>query len=93
MNTTTQARSLVIMDCPGASSEDQDRGSAAAQAVFLSAGLTAEHRHAQTLPEPANGDPIDSLGALTWQVADRTAIAACCAGWYRVPESAHLELG
>lgn len=91
--TTAHARSLIIMDCPGASSEDQDRGTAAAQAVFQSVGLTAEHCHAQTLAEPEDGDPIDSLGLLTWQVADRAAIAACCAGWYRVPESAHLELG
>lgn len=92
MNTTTHARSLIIMDCRSASTADQDRGICAAEAVFKAANLTPEHCHAQIMAQAA-GDAWGTRGVSTWQDAEAAAIAACCAGWHRVPESAHLELG
>jgi hypothetical protein len=77
--------------CPHASSEDLSRGVAAARAVFLAAGLTAAHCQAQSAAQ-AEGDDYGIRGHATWCEAEAAAVAACCAGWHRVPESAYLAL-
>lgn len=72
---------LSIVDCQGASSADVERGIEAAELALRAAGITTAE--AATAAYLAESD--------AWQAADRAAIAACCAGWYRVPDEAHLE--
>ena len=84
-------RSVHVVDCQGASTEDHERGSAAAAAVFAAAGLAPEHCDAQATLA-AGDEPHDAHAVETWYDAERAAIAACCAGWHRVPEPAHIEL-
>ena len=79
--TTTTGLGLSIVDCQGASSADVERGIAAAVHELRAAGITTAE--AATAAYLAESD--------AWQAADRAAIAACCAGWRRVPDEAHLE--
>lgn len=84
--------SLCIFDS-GASTEEIERGIAAANAVFEKNGVTAEDADAaQTKID--NGEIVTSqetMRAVVWGEADAAAVVECCKGWLKIPESAHLE--
>jgi hypothetical protein len=84
---------LTLADCRPATSADIDRGVAAARAVFHAAGLPADYCQGNAAAQDEGGLHFDARAALTWRAADCAAVLACCAGWRRVPEPAHLELG
>lgn len=78
----------------GASTEEIERGVAAAQAVFDQHGVSAEDASAAKLKIDSN-EPVSSvetMRAVAWDAADSAAVIACCKGWQRIPEAAHLEL-
>ncbi|HMM87060.1 hypothetical protein [Azohydromonas sp.] len=81
---------LWIVDS-GASDDEIRRGVDAALEVFARWGLTPEHcaRQMQALAE---GDAYGERGIAAWREAEAAALAACCAGWVRIPAGAHLEL-
>lgn len=86
-----QARGeLWIMDCRGARTADIERGIDAARDVFARWNLTPAHcdRQMQALAE---GDAWGERGVAAWREAESAALRACCDGWQRIPEGAHLE--
>ncbi len=78
----------------GASTEEILRGVAAAVAVFERYGVTAEEAPAaqQLIDDGEQVDNATTMRAVAWGEADAAAVKACCAGWNRIPEAAHLEL-
>ena len=84
---------LSIVDS-GANTEEIDRGVAAACAVFEKAGVSAEAAHAAQF-KIASDEPVtneETMQATVWAEADKAAVVACCKGWLKIPEPAHLEL-
>ncbi len=77
----------------GASTEEIERGVAAAEAVFAKHGWTARECWDAEL-RFADGDSHDDDDALTnvWAEAESAAYAAAFAGWARWPEGAVLVL-
>ena len=84
---------VAIVDCSHASDDDCARGVAAALEVFAAAKLTPAECN-QAANDLADGVPCagHSFELSIWCEAERAALAACCAGWIRIPEPAHLEL-
>ena len=87
------AGSLAIVDS-GANDAEIAAGIDAARAVFDSAGVNAQGAHAAflALSEGEDLDDAERAAATAWQLAEAAAITACCAGWTRIPPTAHLEL-
>ncbi len=91
----------VIIHVDGAEDEELNRGVAAAQAVFDSAGVTAYEAATAHFAREGwdvagfQGDgPMDAVmhRAAIWHEADLAAVQACCATWSAIPESAGLEV-
>lgn len=76
----------------GASTEEIERGVAAAEALLAERGLTPEAAFAASLAA-AEGEPHDAAHAQAWCDAEIRAIDECCKGWLRLPEGASLMLG
>lgn len=84
------SRSVWIVDAH-ASEADIRAGVEAAERVFLRWRLTPAHCYAQMIAH-ADGDAYGERGLAAWREAEVAAIAACCAGWRKIPEAAHLAL-
>ena len=91
----------LIIHVDGATAEEFERGVAAAQAVFDSAGVTAHEaatahfaRDGWDLGGREGDGPSDAVmeRAAIWHEANLAAVQACCATWSAIPESADLEV-
>lgn len=73
----------------GASTDDIERGVAAAMAVLAERGVTSTQANLASLIDAEDEQPLAShLDA--WRDAESTAIATCCEGWAQVPEGISL---
>lgn len=81
----------LIVCCLHSDHEERARGVSAALAVFQSHKRTPEYCSAE-LDKLANGEDYDAPAVQTWHEAEWAAIRACCDGWVKAPESAHIEI-
>lgn len=77
-----------------ASTQEIERGIAAAKAHFEEKGSHPQACWQASLDAAAAAEPVTDENTLdlinTWHEAENLAIAACCEGWARIPESALL---
>ena len=78
----------------GASTSEIEAGVSAAVAVFEANGVSPEDAYSaqQKIDDGEQVTNQETMRAVVWAEADSAAVLACCAGWVRIPESAHLEL-
>lgn len=78
----------------GAGDEEIRNGVNAARAVFEKAGVDLDDVMA-AIEKRADGEALDNqetMRCVIFDEADSAAVVACCKGWARIPEAAHIEI-
>lgn len=77
----------------GASTEEIERGVAAARDVLTARGVAITQAYLASVLRGNDEDQLIPAHLAAWDDAESAAITACFAGWARIPEAAHLALG
>lgn len=86
--------SLWIHDS-GANETEIRAGVEAAKAVLERYNVSAEDAF-EAKKKINDGEAVtnqETMRAIAWDEADNAAVMACCKGWVRIPDEAHLQLG
>ena len=78
----------------GASDTEIRAGVAAAKAVFEKARVDLDDV-ISAVTKRADGEPLSSqetMRCVIFDEADHAAVLACCKGWARIPDTAHIEI-